>query len=173
MRGKATSRGRLLREVVVQIGEIEAPRIDFSGQMGPISVAGQVTFIPHQDFVLRLMSVAVASAWSHYVGRAHTTARTFRSLTDAERDSVTVLHLQLVHALDEEDIASLSQRAGNAWGPGQTAVLNGVFVDRRFEEGEIVKIAHSRHYIPQASEAPRALQPSPDDPSPTPLAAAD
>jgi predicted Zn-dependent protease len=154
---------RVEREGIVQIGEVEAPRLDFRGQMGPIAVGGQVTFIPHNGFVFRLMSVATASAWTQYVGRAHTTARTFRSLTEEERKSVSVLHLRLVRALEGEDIASLSQRTANAWGPGRTAVLNGIFVDARFDEGQLVKIARSLPYRPKPDGDRRALQPTQDE----------
>ena len=148
------------REGLVQIGDIEAPRIDFRGRMGTASVAGQVTFIPHDDFVFRLMSIATSGAWSNYVGRAHTTARTFRRLSDDERRGVQVLHLRVVRAMEGENIASLSQRTANAWGPGRTAVLNGVFVDAHFEEGQLVKIARAVPYTPRDDDSLRSLTPA-------------
>jgi predicted Zn-dependent protease len=157
---------RVDRSGVVQIGGVEAPRIDFRGRMGTTSVAGQVTFIPHAGFVFRLMSVATSSTWSQYVGRAHTTARTFRPLSEEERRSVSVVHLRLVPALDGEDIAALSQRTGNAWGPGRTAVLNGVFVDARFSEGELVKIARALPYEPRSDRERRARELAAPDPTP-------
>jgi predicted Zn-dependent protease len=152
------------RRGVVQIGEIEAYRIDFEGSMGPTSVGGQATFIPHGKLVFRLMSVAAVGSWDQYVGRAHTTARTFRRLTDEERVSVRVLHLRLARAVEGEDVASLGRRTQNAWYPGQTAVLNGVFVDDRFEEGELVKIALAVPYKPRE---PDTQTPQPADPSDT------
>jgi predicted Zn-dependent protease len=137
----------------VQIGDIEAYRVDFDGSMGNAAVGGQATFIPHGGMVFRLMSVATASSWDQYVGRAHTTARTFRSLTEEERASVKVLHLRLARAVEGEDVASLSSRTRNQWHAGQTAVLNGIFVDDRFEEGELVKIARAVRYTPRDPEA--------------------
>lgn len=152
---------RVEREGSVQIGDIEAPRIDFQGRMGPVGVGGQVTFIPHGELVLRLMSVATSASWSQYVGRAHTTARTFRPLTDEERSSVQVLHLRVVRAAEGEGLASLSERAANAWGPGRTAVLNGVFVDVRFAEGELVKVARAVPYTPRRQDLPPAPKADP------------
>jgi predicted Zn-dependent protease len=140
---------RVAKDQLVQIGEIEAPRIDFEGNMGPVSVGGQATFIPHGGLVLRLMSVATSGTWSQFVGRAHTSARTFRPLTEEERNGVAILHLRLASAMAGEDLAALGRRTGNAWGPGPTAVLNGVFVDARFEEGDLVKIAKSIPYTPR------------------------
>lgn len=157
---------RVERQGVVQIGDVEAVRIDFKGAMGTMGVGGQVTFIPHQGLVLRLMSVAMAARWSEYVGRAHTTARTFRPLTEEERSSVKVLHLRLVHALQGEDLTSLSQRTSNAWPPNRTAVLNGVFVDVRFSEGQLVKIAQAVPYEPHREAVPAPEEDAPPAASP-------
>ena len=76
-----------------------------------------------------------------------------------------MLHLGVVHALEGEDLASLSQRTGNVWPPGRTAVLNGVFVDVRFEEGQLVKIARSALY------KPKSPQPRPQAPDANPAGA--
>ncbi|MEE2674827.1 MAG: M48 family metalloprotease [Myxococcota bacterium] len=140
---------RVQREQPVQLGDIETYRLDIHGRMGTAPVIGQISFIAHEGFVLRLTSVALSSAWPRYQGRIHTAARTFRPLTDEERNSVDVLHLGLVHALEDESIPSLSQRTQNTWRPGRTAVLNGVFVDSRFAAGQIVKIARSSRYQPR------------------------
>ena len=137
---------RVQREQSVQLGDIQTYRLDIQGRIGMTPVIGQISFIPHNGFVFRLTSISASSAWSQYQGRVHTSARTFRALTDEERNSVDVLHLGVVHAHDGENIPALSQRTGNAWLPGRTAVLNGVFVDTRFEEGQIVKIARSSRY---------------------------
>lgn len=153
------------REGPVQIGEIEAYRLDVQGSMGPTPIGGQITFIPHADLVFRLTCVATTSRWSSYVGRARTTARTFRPLAENERSSVEVVYLRLAHAVEGEGISDLSQRVGNVWDLGRTAVLNGIFVDARFEGGELVKIARSVPYTPRR-DPKRSLEPS--DPNPAP-----
>ena len=137
---------RVQREQSVQLGDIQTYRLDIHGRIGSATVIGQISFIPHNGFVFRLTSVSTSAAWPNYQGRIHTAARTFRPLTDEERNSVEALHLGVVHALEGENISALSQRTRNAWRPGRTAVLNGVFVDSLFEQGQIVKIARSSRY---------------------------
>ena len=65
-------------------------------------------------------------------------------------------------AIEGEGITDLSQRVGNSWGPGRTAVLNGIFVDARFEDGELLKIARSVPYTPRPDPT-RSLETSETD----------
>ena len=44
---------------------------------------------------------------------------------------------------------ALGRRAGNAWDPSRTAILNGVFTNHRFRGGELVKIARVEPYSPK------------------------
>jgi predicted Zn-dependent protease len=162
---------RVLRAQPVQIGEIQAYRLDIEGRMEEDPIIGQINFIAHNRLVFRLTSVATNSAWSHYQGRIHSSARTFRPLTDEERDSVEVLHLGFVHALEGEDVSTLSERSGNVWSPGRTAVLNGVFVDTRFRAGQLVKIARPSAYATSERESqalPSAKNSEPIGPERTP-----
>jgi len=154
---------RVQNEQPIRLGEIEAYRLDIEGRIEGVSVIGQIIFLEHEGFVFRLTSVATNSSWTRYKGRIHTAARTFRRLSEEERGSVDVLNLGAVHALDGEDLSALSRRTGNVWPHGRTAVLNGVFVDVRFEEGELVKIARSAPYEPRKPEptTPNA-EPEPD-----------
>ena len=152
-------RVHVVRAQPVQIGDIDSWRIDFEGSMGGQGVGGQATFLAHAGQVFRIMAVATSSSWSQYVGRAHAAARTFRPLTDEERRSVQVEHLRIAHALPDETVTALGQRTDNAWGPGRTAVLNGFFVDTRFQGGEVVKIARSVPYTPRPERARQSLQP--------------
>jgi predicted Zn-dependent protease len=154
---------RLQRRQPVQLAEVEAYRLEMDALMGTTPVSGHVTFIPHRQSVLRLTTVAVSGAWSQYQGRAHATLRTFRSLSAEERASVEVLRLGLAHALEGENIAELSQRTANVWPPGRTAVLNGVFVDARFHEGELVKIARASPYVATAARRARPRTPGDED----------
>lgn len=154
-------RFRVIKSQGVKIGALDAHRIELGGQFGRTGVGGQVTFIAHKGVMFRLTSLASASSWSQYSARALTTARTFRPLEADERDSVEVIHLRVVHALAGEGIAALSQRTGNVWTLAQTAVLNGVFVDRRFEEGQLVKIARASKYEPAQSAGKDTPTPPP------------
>jgi predicted Zn-dependent protease len=144
---------RALRSQPIQIGPIDAHRVDVEGAMAGIAIAGQITFIPHNGLMFRLMGLSEAKRWSQYVGRSRTVARTFRALTNEERNSIEVLRLRVVRAQEGEDIASLSERTGNAWNSGRTAVLNATFIDARFDQDELVKIARPSRYVPAAAAA--------------------
>ena len=141
---------RAVRSQAIQIGPIDAHRIDVEGHMAGTAIAGQVTFIPHNGLMFRLTGIALASQWSQYVGRARTVARTFRALTEEEQQSIEVLQLRVVRAQEGEDIVALSERTRNAWNIGRTAVLNSTFVDTRFEADALVKIARPSRYVPAA-----------------------
>ena len=52
-------------------------------------------------------------------------------------------------AQEGENLTQLGKRTQNAYTEQQTAVLNGVFTDYRFREGEKVKIARSEPYTGQ------------------------
>jgi hypothetical protein len=54
--------------------------------------------------------------------------------------------LHVVAAQAGETIVDLGRRTGNAWTPKETAVMNGVPNDVRFETGFPVKIALERTY---------------------------
>jgi predicted Zn-dependent protease len=141
---------RAVRSQAIQVGPIDAHRIDVEGHMAGTAIAGQVTFVPHNGLMFRITGIALASQWPQYVGRARTVARTFRALTEEEQQSIEVLQLRVVRAQEGEDIASLSERTRNAWSIGRTAVLNSTFVYTRFDEDALVKIARPSRYIPAA-----------------------
>jgi predicted Zn-dependent protease len=134
---------------------IPAYRIDIKGLMSGTSIRGQLTFIAHRGLMFRIAALAPSGSWSNFVGRARTVERTFRPLDDTERNSVELSRLRVVVALEGEDIPSLSNRTRNSWTAGRTAVLNSVFVNQRFREGDRLKIARSTPYRPKlAPEEP-------------------
>jgi predicted Zn-dependent protease len=96
---------------------------------------------------------------SDYLGRARNTARSFRPLREEERKSIQGLRLRLVEAREGEDLDSLTRRSGSPWPVQRTAVLNGVFVDARFREGELVKIVLAEPYLPKPPPEADAASP--------------
>ncbi|MCZ6783115.1 MAG: hypothetical protein O7G30_07360, partial [Proteobacteria bacterium] len=99
----------------------------------------------------RITGATPAAAAAEYVGRTRNVARSFRPLSEAERTSFEIVRLRVVEAEAGEDLAALSARTGNSWDEGRTAVLNGLFHDARFEEGQLVKIARAEPYLPGGS----------------------
>jgi predicted Zn-dependent protease len=70
-------------------------------------------------------------------------ALTLRPLTDVERSSVTGKRLRIVAARTGERLENLSARAGNAWSPTYTALVNGLEVEEALREGQLIKIART------------------------------
>jgi predicted Zn-dependent protease len=139
----------IIKAQPLKLAGIEAYRIDIKGLMAGTSIRGQLTFIAHRGLMFRLAALAPSGAWSQFVGRARTVERTFRPRDDEERNSVELSRLRIVSALEGEDIPTLSSRTRNSWSPGRTAVLNSVFVNQRFREGDKLKIARSSPYRPK------------------------
>jgi predicted Zn-dependent protease len=132
----------------VVIGQFDAWRMKLEARRGAGSLTAYVTFIPYRGITWRITGVALSITANKYLGRTLNTARSFRPLTEEERSSVQATRLRLARARPAEDLVALGERAGNAWNPANTAVYNGIFVNHRFEGGELVKIAQVEPYIP-------------------------
>lgn len=137
------------RIVAAQSLEIDGrPAYEVRGQIATPNgvMAGQITWIAHQGMLYRLSAAAPAPVADRYFGRARAMARSFRAITPDERAAIHALRLRVVPARAGEDLAALSRRAGNAWDPARTAVLNGLVPGARLEGGELVKIVVSEPY---------------------------
>ena len=132
----------------VQIGHIDAWRIELTGRGRGGSLSAVVTFLPYRGATWRITGVAPSGVAPRYTGRMLNTARSFRPLTDEERSRIEATRLRLVTALRGEDLEALARRAGNDWDPTRTAVYNGIFTTHRFSGGELVKVARVEPYTP-------------------------
>jgi predicted Zn-dependent protease len=139
----------LQESLAVKVGGIDAWRMEFKGASPAGSLTIVTVFIPYAGITFRITAMTLARLESQYRGRFISTARSFRPLGANELRSIETKRLRLATAEPGEDLMSLSRRTGNAWDPGTTAVYNGVFVDHRYEGGELVKIAHVEPYVPQ------------------------
>jgi len=143
---KAESQGlRVERSMPVRIGEFPGFRVEgrASTPLAPLGV--HLTWIVRDGTVYRITGVAVGSA-GRLEGVFHSVPRSFRPLTPRERRSIRETRLRIVPAGEGESLAEISRRSGNAWDIQQTAVVNGVFADARFRQGELVKVAISQPY---------------------------
>jgi predicted Zn-dependent protease len=133
----------------VKIGGIDGWRVEFrqSGRGG--SLVGSATLFPYRGATWRITGLSPSSSFGKYSGRIHSTVRSFRPLTAEQRASLRAERLRLATARVGEDVVALSRRTDNAWDPGRTAVSNAVFVNHRFEGGEMVKIARVERYRPE------------------------
>lgn len=134
----------------VVIGRIDSWRMMLEGRGRGGSLTAYVTFIPYRGTTWRITGVSPSRSAKLYLGRTLNTARSFRPLTERERTSTHATFLRLATARQGESIQALTERTGNAWDAGHTAVYNGVFVDHRFDAGDVVKIARVVPYTPPA-----------------------
>jgi predicted Zn-dependent protease len=134
----------------VKVAGIDAWRVEAYAEGRSGSVRAQLTFIPFHDATWRITGAAPAQLANRHEAAMLATARSFRPLTAEERSGIEVTRLQVETARAGEGIAELSKRSHNVWSVNDTAVYNGVFADRRFAGGELVKIAVREAYAPTA-----------------------
>jgi predicted Zn-dependent protease len=130
----------------VKIGGLDAWRMQLEGSRA----VAYVTFIPYRGATWRITGFFPSIVAKQYLPHTLNAARSFRPLTEAQRNSIEATRLSLVEARRGEDLAALGGRTGNAWEPSRTAVLNGIFANHRFKGGELVKIARVEPYSVKA-----------------------
>jgi predicted Zn-dependent protease len=140
---------QVTEERTIRIGEIDAHRIHVRGTVEGRNLAAQLTFIPYRGLMYRIVGVAPVFSARDYLPFARSTARSFRPLTDEERDSIRVLRLRTVEARAGENLITLSQRTGNAWDPTRTSVLNAIPASAPLDEGLPIKIVTEERYTPK------------------------
>ena len=130
----------------IYIGDLPAYQVRGRVPTAQGDVAGQLTWIAYRGHVYRISVAARSLVASGYFGRAQSTTRSFRPLSEEERLSILVSRLRIAPAKQGETIDALSRRSGNAWDIEKTAVANGFFGPITFQEGQPVKIALSEPY---------------------------
>jgi predicted Zn-dependent protease len=97
--------------------------------------------------------VAPAAAFQRYTGSFLNVPRSLRDLEDHERAKIRENRLRIAVAREGESLAQLSERTSNRWDIQQTAVMNDLFADGVLDPGQLVKIAVSEDYRPDADAA--------------------
>jgi predicted Zn-dependent protease len=133
----------------VKIGDLDSWRMRLSAGSSAGSLTSYVTFIPYRVATWRITGITRSADAKSYLGRALATTRTFRPLTEEERNSLFASNLHLVVARPNETLQALSERSGNSVDIPELAATNGVFIDHRFEGGELVKIILKTPYAPK------------------------
>ena len=114
-------------------------------------IAGQLTWVALNGHVYRLSAVYIPLAAGKYADRARQFVRSFHPLTPEERVSIQADRLELVRARAGETIPELSARTGNVYDVHPTAIANGISVDARLTEGQLLKIGVRGPYKPAGS----------------------
>jgi predicted Zn-dependent protease len=117
-----------------------------SSSSGPLGL--DLVWIAHPRATLRLTGVAAASRYAAYAPVFEDVARSFRRLSEAEREGVTELRLAVVQARAGETLDALGARTGNAWTPTETAVANALEEGQGLRAGATIKIARRVPFAP-------------------------
>ncbi len=133
----------------VKIGAIDAWRMRLEGSGGGRSLSAYVTFIPYGAATWSVTGLTSTGKAKTYLGRTLSTARSFRSLTEEERNSVYGTKLRIATARPGEGLQALSERSANDWSVIDTAIHNAVHIDHRFKGGELVKVLVRERYVPR------------------------
>ena len=133
----------------IAIGGFDAWRLEISF---PGRVHAIVTLIDAGEVTYKITGMTKMGAIKRFRGRMLATPRSFRRLTPEQRAGIRVTRLRLVKARPGEQLGELSRRTGNAWNVLDTAVLNGLQSNDRFEGGELVKFALDEAWTPSATD---------------------
>ena len=133
----------------VKVGHLDAWRMRVNAGGGAGLLTSLITFFPYSSATWRVTAMSRARDADNYLGRTLVTARSFRPLTEEERESIVSQKLHIVKAGRNESVERLNERTRNAWDVHATALYNGVFIDHRFGRGDLVKTLRVEPYAPE------------------------
>jgi len=107
-----------------------------------------LTWIAHPQGMFRVTGMAPVEKFNSYARVFENSADSFRSLTAAERGSITERHLDIVAARRGESLTGLSQRTGNRWTLEETQLANDLPANVVLSSGQPIKIAIEIPYRP-------------------------
>lgn len=148
---------RLSNARLVRIGELEGYRAQgkLVTPFGPVN--GEVTYVAFDGLVYRLVGGVARGSLGKYEGTFRNFARSFRRMSQQEREQISELRLRISIAQAGESLSELGRRVGNEWDPNETAVANGLHVAAPLSAGQLVKIARResvRSHVGDTSDAP-------------------
>ncbi len=136
----------------VRIGELAGYRA--KGELDtPLGrVKGEVTYVAFDGFVYRLVGGVERGSPGKYAGIFRNFARSFRRLTEQDREQISELRLRVAIAQEGESLRTLGRRVGNEWDPNETAVVNGLHIAKSLAAGQLVKIARREPFRPNDAQ---------------------
>lgn len=145
----------------VKLGELEAFRARTMLETPQGRSAAEVTWLAYRGQIYRLTGAAPASRFGRFQGSFRSFPRSFRPLEPDELGQVEEVRARIAAAREGESLAAFGARVGNEWGPNTTALVNGLTLDARLEEGQLLKYARREPYVPQQPGASPAGRPAP------------
>jgi predicted Zn-dependent protease len=134
----------------LRIGSNAAFRVDGQLLGGGSALKAQLTWLERKGSIYRFTAVAPAGAFQRYTGAFRNVPRSVRDLKAHERAKIQEMRLRIAVARPGESLTELSERTANRWDIQRTAVVNDLFVDHVLDPGQLVKIAVSEDYLPEA-----------------------
>ncbi len=145
-------------ESPIQIGELPAYRARWVQSRGGKQIAVDCVWIAFGGLIYRIVGIVPTQRYRRYKGTFQSVARSFHPLTQKEHEEVVAVRLRIVEAQKGEDLKAVAARTKNAWTVHETAVRNGFFADKVFEEKSSIKVAIAEPYVGTFDE-PAPAQP--------------
>lgn len=143
--------GKLLEHVErFQVGRLPAARLILQTKTkhGPRVV--DMVWIAYHGLIYQIVGASPPDQYETFAPIFGQIARSFRPLTQDERENVTITRLRLVHAQDGETLKQFVLRTGSVWTVDEAAVANGLQPDSALKEKQLLKIAKRERYIPES-----------------------
>lgn len=138
------------RTQTLEIGGLKAFRLEGTAQTPNGSAKGHITWIAFDGLVYEISSFAPSRVAASYLGRTRSVARSFRAMTDGERDIVQVVRLRIERSRRGETLGVLLARSDNTLDPNFVAVSNDLYLEQKLVAGTLIKIGIAEPYVPKA-----------------------
>jgi predicted Zn-dependent protease len=110
-------------------------------------LAVDFTWIAHGDLIYQLTSLAPFEEIKTLQPIFDEVAQSFRPLSSADREEITERRLRLVRAREAETLGALVTRSHSIWKAEEVAIANGMPLEARLHEGQLIKIAVVERYL--------------------------
>lgn len=147
----------------MMVGKFPAYHAVWEDHMGGDKVVADAVWIAYNGMIWRITGVASGGTYRSVKNSFKSTTRSFRPLTEAEKESVQAVRLRVAQATEGESLKELGQRTSNVWTVHETAVRNGFFADVVLEDGQSMKVAVAENYIPMAKKEAKKEKLSPEE----------
>lgn len=110
-----------------------------------------VYWIEHRDLVFRWVGILSTPAFEERRSELERVARSFRPLTEDERDQVREARVRIFDLEAGDTVESLLSRLDSPWTPEQVAIANGLRADEPLARPRPIKLPVFERYEPERS----------------------
>jgi predicted Zn-dependent protease len=133
------------KEVTV-IGGLPAVRSFVAVQTSEAQLGLDLTWIAHRGLVYQIMGLSPLDRFGNYRGIFTDTVQSFTPLSSTDRFEIKEARLRIIPARRGESLRALLSRVDGVWHTERTAVMNGVSVGTRLDEGQLIKVPIRQPY---------------------------